>query len=1022
MNNCLLLSDGTVLAMNGGGQCARLTPDIHGSYINGTWTALETMNSSRLFFASDVLTNGYVFVAGGEYGDPNHWDAEIYNLPANTWTVVPGSSMPNFNYSDSPSEMLTNGNLLVSDSQSTCNFYNVSSNAMISGGGCGDMNEVCWVKLGNGAIFGIDDYGANAEHFAPSVNQWVVDATSTPSGARDGDDACYLLPNGQVLHVGSTTNTAFYTPGATQTSVGTLINGTNLPTSGGSQLYAGESPGAMLTTGNILFDLSPNGGGAGGGSPCYFYEYNYISNSFTAVSAPGGGGTYNSSPFVNSMLDLPDGSVLFVGGQNSTSMYVYQPSGTPLAAGQPVISSITHNSDGSYVLTGTGLDGISEGAMLGDDEQMACDYPLVRMTNDASGNVYYARTYNWTPGRVMTGTNVLTADFVLPPNLPAGTFSLVVTAVGNASAPVSFTYSPTTPATPTGLSASAVGTYAYLTWNLSPGATSYNLKRSTVNGGPYTTLATKTAGVVSYTDPTLTNGITYYYVISAANSAGQSANSSQVSATGPIIVTTADQYGSASTYPFTPSWSVVTNGDLILDQTPTTAFGNFTNWPASVDTWNIIELTEGGSLTINSVPGANGGNTTSTNYLTCGNDGSGQTLIYTLSSTIYGSTITNITVYGGWQDNGRDAQNYVVYYSTASNPKNFIPLTSVNYTPSGLPGYTPSATRVTISPTVSGGVLASNVGAVAFIWPANLPSENGDCGYAQISVLGTPPAVALTTTNQYGSANTYPFTPGWTVQTNGDLILHQAPKSASGDFNNWYANVGARNVNFLTGAGSLTINQVAGEGGNTTSTNYVTCGNDGSGATVIYTLSSSAYGCTVTNISVYGGWQDNGRDQQAYTVYYSTPAAPADFLYFATVNYTPSLPGYTPSATRVTIAPTAPGGVLLNSVAAIKFDFTSPPSENGDCGYAQITVAGVQNTPPQLPKIGVPQVSGGNLIITGTGGTPNSDYTWLFTTNLTPPIVWMTNSTGILNSAGALSNSFPINLITSEGFFRLQSP
>ena len=1019
VNNCLLLSDGTVLVMNGGGQCAKLTPDVHGSYINGTWTTLETMNSSRLFFASDVLTNGNVFVAGGEYGDPNHWDAEIYNVPANAWTVVPGSSMPSFGYSDSPSEMLTNGNLLVSDSQSTYNFYNVASNLMISGGSCGDMNEVCWVKLGNGGIFGADNYGDSAVHFAPSVNGWIQDASSTPSGFQDGDDQEFLLPNGEVFHVGSTSNTGFYTPGATQASVGTLVNGPNLPINGTNQLYGGESPGAMLVTGNVLLDLAPGGGGADGGSPCYFYEYNYISNNFTAVSAPGGGGTYNASPFVNSMLDLPDGSVLFVGGQNSTSMYIYQPGGTPLPAGQPGINSITENADGSYLLTGTNLDGISEGAMFGDDEQMACDYPLVRMTNNASGDVYYARTYNWTPGRVMTGTNILATDFTLPPNLPAGTYSLMVVAVGNASAPVSFNYSPTTPATPTGLSASAVGTYAYLTWNVSSGATSYNVKRSTSNGGPYTTAATNVAGITTYTDPTLTNGITYYYVISAANSAGQSADSSQVSVTGSINVTTANQHGSASTYPFTPSWSVVTNGDLILGKAPTTAFGNFTNWPASVETWSINELTGGGSLTINSVPGATGGNTTSTNYLTCGNDGSGQTLIYTLSSTIYGCTITNITVYGGWQDNGRDAQNYVVYYSTASNPQNFIPLTSVNYQPSGVPGSTPSATRVTIAPTAAAGVLASNVAAIAFFWPANLPSENGDCGYAQIAVLGTPPPVSINVTNQYGSANTYPFTPGWTVQTNGDLILHHAPTTALGNFSE---DVTGCSVNSLTAGGSLTINQIQGYDGTTCSTNYVTCGNGGgAGSEIVYTLNGSPSGYTITNITVYGGWQDNGRDQQAYTIYYSTTAAPADFLYFAAVNYTPSLPGYTPSATRVTLAPTTSGGVLLSNVAEVEFNFTSPASENGWCGYAQIAMLGFQ-TPAQLPIIGPPQVSGGNLIITGTGGTPNSDYTWLFTTNLMPPIIWTTNATGTLNNAGAFSNSFPINSITPQGFFRLQSP
>jgi hypothetical protein len=261
------------------------------------------------------------------------------------------------------------------------------------------------------------------------------------------------------------------------------------------------------------------------------------------------------------------------------------------------------------------------------------------------------------------------------------------------------------------------------------------------------------------------------------------------------------------------------------------------------------------------------------------------------------------------------------------------------------------------------------------------------------------------------------------VQTNRDLILRQAPSTASGNFNSWPANVGTRNVNFLTDGGNLTINQVPGPDGNTVSTNYVTCGNDGSGATVIYTLSSSIYGCTITNIIIYGGWQDNGRDQQAYTLYYSTASAPTNFLYFATVNYTPSLPGSTPSATRVMIAPTTAGGVLLSNAAAIKFDFTSPPSENGDCGYAQIAVVGVQNPPPaQAPKIELARVLEGNVIIAGTGGTPNSTYTWLFTTNLTPPILWVTNSTGILNSAGAFSNSLPINPSAPEGFFKLQSP
>ena len=70
-------------------------------------------------------------------------------------------------------------------------------------------------------------------------------------------------------------------------------------------------------------------------------------------------------------------------------------------------------------------------------------------------------------------------------------------------------------------------------------------------------------------------------------------------------------------------------------------------------------------------------------------------------------------------------------------------------------------------------------------------------------------------------------------------------------------------------------------GGNpkTTSPNYVTCGNgSGAGSSVVYTLTGSSTGYDLTNIVVYGGWGDRGRDQQAYTVYYSTVAAPGSFI------------------------------------------------------------------------------------------------------------------------------------------------
>ncbi len=85
------------------------------------------------------------------------------------------------------------------------------------------------------------------------------------------------------------------------------------------------------------------------------------------------------------------------------------------------------------------------------------------------------------------------------------------------------------PPTPTGLMATAGNAQVALSWNASSGATSYNVKSSTTNGGPYVTIASPTT--TGYTNTSLLNGTTYYYVVSAVGSGSESTNSSQVSAT-----------------------------------------------------------------------------------------------------------------------------------------------------------------------------------------------------------------------------------------------------------------------------------------------------------------------------------------------------------------------------------------------------------------------------------------------------------------------------------------------------------
>src|SRR5580704_14959350 len=88
---------------------------------------------------------------------------------------------------------------------------------------------------------------------------------------------------------------------------------------------------------------------------------------------------------------------------------------------------------------------------------------------------------------------------------------------------------PPPPAAPAGLQATAGNMQVSLTWTASTSATSYHVKRSTTTGGPYTQVSAPTAA--NLTDTGLTNGTTYYYVVSAVNTAGEGANSSQASAT-----------------------------------------------------------------------------------------------------------------------------------------------------------------------------------------------------------------------------------------------------------------------------------------------------------------------------------------------------------------------------------------------------------------------------------------------------------------------------------------------------------
>jgi hypothetical protein len=484
----LLLSDGTVMchtnsgAADGNGNLwDKLTPDATGSYVNGTWTTTAPMADTRLFFSSQVLKDGRVYVAGGEYGTGLQ-KAEVYDPVANTWTAAPS---PGVNISDANSAILEDGRVLqalVAGTLKGNQFYNPTTNTFSAAPSClGIHNESTWIKLQDNSILFVDRLSTSSERYIPATNTWIADAT-VPTSLYDsfGDETggALLLPDGRAFFIGAQGTTAFYTPSGT-TSPGTWAVGPTLP----NAIGAPDAPMAMMSNGKVLCAVSPAPTSAATLfiPPTYFYEFDYLTNTFTQIHAPDGNMSLNIACYQTNFLDLPDGSVIYAQNQsaNSSDYYIYRPTGTPTAAGKPTITAVNQTSCTAYQITGTLFNGISEGVNYGDDWQMASNYPVIRLTNGA--NVYYCRTFNWNSTGVRRGALADNVQFTLPAGLPIATYSLVVTANGIASDPISFTPKPylSSTLTPSAICSNTAFTYTPV---IAPATATFSWTRAAVVG------------------------------------------------------------------------------------------------------------------------------------------------------------------------------------------------------------------------------------------------------------------------------------------------------------------------------------------------------------------------------------------------------------------------------------------------------------------------------------------------------------------------------------------------------------
>jgi hypothetical protein len=263
-----------------------------------------------------------------------------------------------------------------------------------------------------------------------------------------------------------------------------------------------DAPGALLPNGNILFAAS-----AGAYTPpTHFFEFT-SANTIDQVADDVYFASSSASNYYN-FLVLPNGQILAT--DNSGYAEIYTPTGSANAAWAPTITSVAGcvTPGSSYVLSGTQLNGLSQGAAFGDDAEGATNYPLVRIVNNGTGHVFYARTFGHSTMSIATGMAGST-NFRVATGTELGASMLYVVANGIPSAGAAVSVSSpcpalqVTPATNIVASGTQGGPF-------SPGSFSYTLSATigsvncSITNVPSWLIASPTSGTVSTSATTIT--------------------------------------------------------------------------------------------------------------------------------------------------------------------------------------------------------------------------------------------------------------------------------------------------------------------------------------------------------------------------------------------------------------------------------------------------------------------------------------------------------------------------------------
>jgi autotransporter-associated beta strand protein len=366
-------------------------------------------------------------------------------------------------------------------------------NMSLTSGGCGVMLRE---SLAPGAAFYdlyLNGTGGAGRHWQPKAPWWL-----------------------KIERVGTRIFVYHTQDGVNWTNDGCWYSATGFPTNLYAGFYTLSNNTSALNTAtfsNVAYSQS-----APAGSP-------EISSATTATATLGASFSYSiiasGSPYSYSASGLPAGLSI-----NTSTGTI---SGTPTALGQSEVTIAATNASG----TGTATLILN---VINSQAPAAPASAVASVVNTTQINLTWAASANatgyWVKRSVMQGgpyttiqTGITSASFTDASPVPEVNNYYVITALtGNQeSGNSNEVFASVPPAAPAQPSAVNKNNEVDLNWNSASGASTYNVKRATVSGGPYTTIAN--VSTTAYADISVNNGSPYYYVVSSVGATKESANS-----------------------------------------------------------------------------------------------------------------------------------------------------------------------------------------------------------------------------------------------------------------------------------------------------------------------------------------------------------------------------------------------------------------------------------------------------------------------------------------------------------------